>query len=228
MTALRETTKKLVIDALDRTYFTADSFSVNFSQNENPFVTITFIPYKKFQFSISRQASGINVSGYVSTEAPGTHIETGEKYKQDNLSAAFKAIGPWADRILEDYRAKNPIVDEFEEFRKKFSEQIEEHIQDKDAHFSADEAQIMRTRLDELSAKLHEVWEKSEAAEQRLKDAEKAIERIKEDLNIFPKGVWYRMAGNKILGAVQKAMGSTEGRQFALEAAKKFLLEGPK
>lgn len=227
MTALRETTKKLVIDALEKTYFTSSSFSVNFSNNANPFVTITFIPHNKFQFSIGRPG-GYNATGFISTEAPGTHIETGEVYKQDNLTNAFKAIGPWADRILEDFRAKNPIIDEFEDFRKKFSAQMDEHIKDKDAHFSADEAKTMRDRLDELSAKLHELWERAEATENRIKEAEQTIERLKEDINIFPKGVWYRIAGNKILGAVQKVMGTTEGRQFALETAKKFLLEGPK
>lgn len=227
MTALRETTKKKIAEALDKTYFTGSSFSLLFKENSDPFVVIKFIPEERFSFSIG-EPSGYNSSGYISEEAPGLHIETGERYKHDNLASALKAIGPWTERILEDYRSRNPVIDEFEAFRKTLSEQVEAHIQDKESHFTDEEAQALREKLDELSAKLHEVWEKSETTEQKLKEAEQEIERIKNDIAIFPKGVWYRVAGSKIVGAVKKVMGSAETRQFALEAAKKFLLEGPK
>lgn len=227
MTTLRETTKKKIVEVLDKTYFTASNFTLKFDEINDPFLTITFIPEKRFSFSIS-ESSGYNASGYVTDEAPGLHIETGEKYKHESLSNAIKAITQWTERILEDYRSRNPVIDEFEAFRKTLEEQIEEHIQDKDAHFSEEEAKSLRERLDELSVKLQEVWEKSEATEQMLKDAKQEIERIKTDVSIFPKGVWYRVAGSKIVGAMKKVMGTSEGRQFALEAAQKFFLEGPK
>lgn len=227
MTALRETTKKKIQEALEKTYFTASSFSVRYEEGGDPFVVIIFIPEKQFTFSIS-EPSGYNSSGYVTDEAPGLHIETGEQYKRENLANALKAIVPWAERILEDYRSKNPVIDEFEAFRKSLSEQIEAHVLDKDAHFTEEEARSLRARLDELSTKLHEVWERSEATDQKLKEAQQEIERIKNDVAIFPKGVWYRIAGGKIIDAVKKVVGTPEGRQFALEAAKKFLLDGPK
>lgn len=227
MTALRETTKKKIVESLEKTYFTASSFSVQFAETGDPFVIITFVPEKRFSFSVS-EPPGYNTSGYMTDEAPGMHIETGEKYKHENLASALKAIGPWTERILEDYRSRNPVVDEFEAFRKTLSEQMDAHIQDKDAHFSEEEAQSLRVRLDELSAKLREVWEKSETTEQKLKEAKQEIERIKNDIALFPKGVWYQVAGSKIVGAMKKVMGTAEGRQFALEAAKKFFLEGPK
>lgn len=227
MAALRETTKRNISEALEKTYFTGSSFSVQFVENGNPFVAITFLPEKRFSFWAS-EPSGYNVSGYITEEAPGMHIETGERYKHENLANVLKAIGPWAERILEDYRSRNPVIDEFEAFRKTLSEQMEAHIQDKDAHFSEEEAKSLRERLDELSAKLREVWERSETTEQKLKEAKQEIDRIKSDISVFPKGVWYQVAGGKIVGAMKKVMGSAEGRQFALEAAKKFFLEGPK
>ncbi|GBG14645.1 uncharacterized protein NMK_2244 [Novimethylophilus kurashikiensis] len=227
MTALRESTKKKIFEMLEKSYFTSSSFSLQFVEDSNPFLTIAFIPEKKFSYSISEPA-GYNSNGYISDEAPGVHIETGERYKHENLSAALKAIGPWIERILEDYRSKNPVIDEFEAFRKALCEQINEHIHDKDSHFTENEAEALRTRLDELNEKLKQIWEKSEITAQKLKEAEQEIERIKNDIAIFPKGVWYQVAGSKLVSAVKKVMGSAEGRQFALETAKKFLLDGPK
>lgn len=227
MTALRETTKKKIVETLEKTYFTSSSFSVQFREGEDPFLLIAFISDKKFSFAIS-ESSGYNASGYITEEAPGHHIETGEKYKHENLSAALKAISPWAERIHEDYRAKNPLVDELESFRQSLADQIEQHVQDKEAHFTADEANALRAKLDELAARLQVLGDKSDATERKLAEARQEIDKIKADLSIFPKAVWYRVAGNKVLGIVKKVAGTAEVRQFALDAAKKLFLDGPK
>lgn len=227
MPALRETTKKKIFESLEKTYFTASSFSIQFNETEDPFMIITFMSEKKFSFSVS-EAPGYNTSGYITDEAPGMHIETGEKYKYENLTSVLKAIGPWTERILEDYRSKNPVVDEFEVFRKTLSEQMDQHIQDKNAHFSEEEANSLRARLDDLSARLHEVLQKSETTEYKLNEVKQEIDRIKNDIALFPKGVWYQVAGSKVVGVMKTVFGTAEGRQFALEAAKKFFLEGSK
>ena len=227
MTTLRETTKKKILDALEKTYFTASSFSVQFHEGEAPFLVIGFVGDKRFKFSIS-EPPGYNTVGYITEEAPGVHIETGEKYKHENLSAALKAITSWVERIHEDYRSKNPIVDELESFRQMLADQIEHHVHDRDAHFSAEEANELRQKLDELGARLQQLAEKNDANERRLDEARQELEKIKADVAIFPKGVWYRVAGSKVLGIVKKVAGTAEGRQFALEAAKKLFLEGPK
>lgn len=227
MTTLRETTKKKIVESLEKTYFTASSFTINFNDGEDPFLVIAFLGDKKFRFLVS-EPSGYNSTGYITEEAPGLHIETGEKYKHESLTSALKSVAPWAERIHEDYRAKNPLIDEIEAFRQMLGEQIEQHVLDRDAHFSAQEASEMRDKLDELADRLQQLAEKNDAAERRLDEARQDLEKIKADLAIFPKGVWYRVAGSKVLNVFKKVTGTAEGRQFALEAAKKLFLEGPK
>ncbi|MDC4227321.1 MAG: hypothetical protein MPW15_24535 [Candidatus Manganitrophus sp.] len=140
----------------------------------------------------------------------------------------MKSISPWVMRILEDYRTQNPLIDEFENLRSSLSEQIEKHIADESAHFSSEEIASIRSSLDDISVKLAEISEKTAEQERQLLNAQNELKGLKADLEIFPKGVWYRMAGSKVLNILKKAATSKEGRNFVLEAAKKFLLEGPK
>jgi hypothetical protein len=223
MTQLRETTKRKILLALEKSHFTSSSYSVEYSDDTTTFLTITFLPNKGFTFVAAESYTGIT-----SAEAPGQHKLTSETFKHVSLDDCLKAIAPWTARIIEDYRAHNPIIDEFEALRKSLGEQIEKHITDESAHFSAEEASSIRFKLDELSAKLSEVSEKTTEQEKQLRDAQQELKALKQDLDVFPKGVWYRMAGSKVLNIIKKAAFSKEGRDFALEAAKKFLLEGPK
>jgi len=223
MIPLRETTKRKVIAVLEKSYFSLSSFTVLFDENDREFLQITFLPRKTFRFVISGYGTTFSTS-----EAPGMHVLTGETLKREDLDTALKAIAPWINRILEDYRTQNPIVDEFETSRKSLNEKLEQHLNDDDSHFSAEEASAIRVKLDELSAKLAEVCEKNAEYEKNLRDAKAEIQSIKADLELFPKGVWYRMAGGKDLSVIKKVVTSKEGRDFALEAAKKLLLEAPK
>ena len=223
MTQLRETTKKKIFAFLEKSHFTSSAYSVEFIDETSTFLEITFLPNKNFTFEANETYSGLTTS-----EAPGLHKFTSESFKQTSIDECLKAIGPWTTRILEDYRAHNPIIDEFESLRKSIREQIDSHITDEAAHFSTEEASAMRAKLDELSVKLSEVSEKTAEQEKQLREAQQEIKALKQDLEIFPKGVWYRMAGSKVLNIIKKAATSKEGRDFALEAAKKFLLEGPK
>ncbi len=223
MTQLRETTKKRIFAALDKSHFTSSAYSVEFSDDTTSFLTITFLPNKGFIFVANDTYSGIT-----SSEAPGQHKLTSETFKHTSIEECLKAITPWTVRILEDYRVHNPIIDEFETLRKTLGEQIEKHITDEAAHFSAEETTAIRAKLDELSNKLSEVSQKTAEQEKQLREAQQEIKSLKQDLEVFPKGVWYRMAGSKVLGIIKKAATSKEVRDFALEAAKKFLLEGPK
>ena len=223
MVQLRETTKRKVYAALEKSHFTASSFAVNFNEEETKFLMIVFLPNRSFSFAAER-----NYTGLSTIEAPGQHIVTDETSKQASLDDCLKAITPWIARILEDYRSQNPLIDEFETLRKTLGEQIEKHIADESAHFSPDEVIEIRKKLDDLSSKLAEVTEKTAEQEKQLRDAQAELKTLKSDLDVFPKGVWYRMAGSKVLTIIKRAATSKEGRDFALEAAKKFLLDGPK
>ena len=225
MTRLRDATKAEIRQTLEGTYFTANSFSVAHNEADQHFLQITFIPNPSSKFSIRKASSGNR--GFVTVEAPGEHIETGEAYGRDDIDDCINAIKPWASRIYDDLKARSPFLDEFEKFKKQMSEQFEEHLSDPSAHFSEEEIVALKQKLDTLSEKLTEVTEKNSETEKKLATALQEIEQVKSDLSMFPKGVWYRVAGSKVLNAIKKVSTSSEGRQLALEVARKYLLGGP-
>jgi hypothetical protein len=223
MTRLRETVKKKVYTLLEASHFTSCSYSVEFIEESPIFLRIAFLPNENFIF----QASS-NYSDLETKEAPGLHKYTTETFKQASIDGCLDAIEPWTVRILEDYLAQKPVVDEFESLRNSIQERINLSTTDEAAHFSIDEVSDMRAELDELFTKLSGLTEKTAEQEKRLRDAEKEIKILKQELEFLPKGVWYRMASSKVIDILKKVAASKEGRDFALEAAKKLLLGSTK
>jgi hypothetical protein len=224
MISLREVTKRRILATLEKSHFTASGYDIKYSTTESNFLHITFLPNKKLYFAATDQ-----YGGFRSEESPGVLQTDEETFKHASLEDCLKAIAPWATRILEEYRALNPIVDEFETLKKSIAEQIEQHAADETAHFSREEAEAIRTKLDELGAKLAELSDKSATQEHQLREANAEIKSLKTDLELFPRGVWLRMAGGKVINLVKKVATSKEGRELAFTAAKKLLqLDGPK
>ena len=225
MTRLRESTKREIQETLESTYFTASSFSVKHNEKNTRFLQIFFLPNPEMNFSVRTNTQPGR--GFISHEAPGIHIESGEEYTREDIGSCIRAIKSWASRIHEDYKARNPVLDEFEKFKKQMAEQFNEHLTDPSAHFTEDEISALKEKLDSLAKKLDEITDKNYATEKKLDAALKEIEQVKSDLSVFPKAVWYRVAGGKILNAIKGVATSSEGRQLALEAAKKYLLSSP-
>ena len=62
-----------------------------------------------------------------------------------------------------------------------------------------------------------------EISESQIKEFEREIANIKDDLEVFPKGVWHKVAGNKLLKAMGSFFRSKEARQLLVEGFKKLL-----
>ena len=224
MISLRETTKRRIIATLEKSHFTASSYEISYSVTEPEFLRITFIPNKVFYFAAIEQ-----FGNYRSEESPGILRTDAEAFKHLSLEEALKAISPWTARILEEYRTLNPIIDEFEALKQSISEQIEQHAADDSSHFTREEAEVIRQKLDELATKLADLSDKTVEQEKQLREANAEIKTLKSDLELFPRSVWLRMAGSKVVGIVKKVATSKEGRELAVAAAKKLLqIEGPK
>ena len=76
---------------------------------------------------------------------------------------------------------------------------------------------MLQKRVDELEKK----YNLSEKDAQNVKDA---ISSSKSDITIYPKGIWYRTAGNKVINALRAALKDRDVRDVLLEVTKKLLL----
>ena len=131
-------------------------------------------------------------------------------------------------RIEDEYRTQHPILDDFESFRQSMENKFRAHVEDEHLHFTASQAQELRTKLDELASELINLSEKTNEGERKLQEAKAAIDSLKVDLDKLPRGIWFRKAGGKTISILKSVVASKEAREFALDAAKKFFLEGPK
>lgn len=223
MSNLRAVTKQRFIEALENSYFAAANYTVTYPDDDEVEIDIEFIPRPDFQFRVS--SSG---GRFRTTESPGEHLVIGDSNVRDDISECIYAVTEWARRIEEEYRITNPVVDDFEAFRESIASRLKEHVADEHVHFTATEAEDLRAKLDELKDKLTSLSEKSEGFEHRLATAIAELESLKPDLEKMPRGIWYRKASGKALNAMKGLIASKEVREFALEAAKKVFLEGPK
>lgn len=227
MIKLRATTKKDIVNALDRSYFTAQSFDVKFNEEKSTFLEIIFLPITEFKFTASVNTSYGNKSQWKISEAPGIYLRQAEESLTSNFDEVVKSIDKWADRILEDYRhSKSQSFPDFSEFQSLIEKQVKETEDTPNELFSVEEADQIKSNLDELYKKFSELAKDNETLKKELATVKSQLEGIKGDTELFPKHTWYRVSGNKLIKILKKLSETTEVRQLVVEAVKKYLLGG--
>ena len=227
MAKLRSTTKQIIFDTLENTYFTASSFEIKYYENRKEFLEITFIPQKAFSFKASKNSSYSSRSNWITSEAPGLHLSESENFSINNFDSIVEHLSEWANRILEDYRyGKKDEFDEFEDFQKQVDAKVEETSDDENQSFSKDEANQLKEKLDSLYRKFESLSEENDELKSQLTSIKTEIESLKGDVEHFPKKAWYQITGNKIVKLMKKVATTPEGRKLIAETAKKYLIGG--
>ncbi|TAM44013.1 MAG: hypothetical protein EPN55_12335 [Gammaproteobacteria bacterium] len=218
MKKLRPLSLRGIEQILDDSYFTKASFQITNAPDDEPFLVISFVPDDRFFFKAYSAES--EKQKYLTYEAPGNHMSTGEEYEYSDFNKVEWAIRSWAKRIKEDYDQRASAKDEIEEFVEKLRKQFPEAPE---GEFTDSEVENLKARLSDLENVVEQQAQKLKASEWEISQFKKEIEAIKGDLHRFPKPVWYKVAGNKILKAVGKFLTSGEGRQLIVEVIKRLL-----
>lgn len=224
MSTLREKTKSKFLAVLEESYFSGANYSVAYPDGGEVELAVTFIPRPEFQFTFTRYSS----TKYKTIEFPTEHLLAEDSYVRDDINECVQALCQWTQRIEEEYRTDHPVLDEFDSFRKSMEAKFRTHVEDEHSHFTKEQADALRSRLDDLANELAGLTERTTESERRLVQANADIEAMKADIDRLPRGIWFRKAGAKTVSILKSVVTSKEGRDFALAAAKKFLLEGPK
>lgn len=221
MSELRPTTLQEIERTLDRSYFTKHSFTITNTPKASPFLRIVFSPKPKFHYFVSAALDG----SFTTDEAPGEHLASGEKNSRKSFQSVIGALSSWIARIQDDLYSTKSEKDEIEEFIEQFRSKIfaategEEETTD----FSSQEIQDLRDKLDSLQKFIEGQAAKIEASEQQIKKFEEEIVNIKNDLSYMPKGVWKKVAGNKLLKSVREFLNTSEGRKLIADGFKKLI-----
>ena len=222
---LRAATKQSVFNLLDESYFGASNFTLEFGNGSPMWIKIFFIPNKNFYFYVEQASLGTIF--YSAKAAPGVKLLRPDTYMCQTFDGCIAKVPEWICRVKEEVIDSNPLNRELQEVRKQLEEKIDFLGERQEDFFSKVEANQLTERLNEFSSRL-ESLAKTNTELQEVVDGLKArIDELVVATEEVNKGTWFRMAGSRLLSTAKAIIGSKQGREFALEAAKKVLLEGP-
>ncbi|MCE5163774.1 Uncharacterised protein [Plesiomonas shigelloides] len=235
MSILKDTVKSLIIHNLNSNDFCREDFTIEFPDKGSTLAKIIFTAKPTFHFNINEVSpspfrQSLNANRSVETEdkivcsiSPGDYKNIEQKTHPD-LSVAIYSISTWLSNIkTELINSRNSNHIEIDEITKSLQESIEAGISNPDSYFTKQEADALKEKLNELQKRI-DILENQENISRENKDViDKAIIKTKNDIDLYPKGVWYRTAGNKIINAMKEILKTQEGRTALLELTRKLL-----
>ncbi len=235
MSTLRNSIIKQILDSLLNGEFQLEDFECNFPDGERTLATITFKAYPNYEFLIIEDYIGNNLvkamaniqgggkKSLKTVEKPG-EFKNHEETVHENIDDCISRVHYWVQNIRQDlvdlqHVSKTTIDEVIVNFQK----QIDDSIENPEEYFDDDEKQKIINKLNTLQERVDDLEKKFDIPEEKSKKIAKAIEKSKSDIEIYPKGIWYKTAGNKIISSLKHALGTKEGREVLLEITKKLL-----
>ena len=222
MSELRPATIQSIRAKLDQSHFTVSSFEIDNQANQSPFLTIKFIPDDRFTFQVRETSDYQSEIQYETIESPGNHMASGENYEYKSFARIIVAVAAWARRIEQDFRTRRPQDSELEEFLNALKQKVAQSPND-NRYFTKDEADELKEKLSSLESVIQKQAESLEKSEKEIAEFKQQLNEIKTDIDQFPKGVWYQVAGSKIIKAVSGFVSSAEGRKLISDSIKNLL-----
>ncbi len=237
MTKLRNSKINEIISRLERGEFCIEDFDISFPANSVELAIITFKPYPKYSFRIEESYeytdNPLNYFGPLNKKDKNKTIKTieepgdyknYEKNRQKNIDDCISRISNWVNNIHQDLlAAKNNPVLEPDEIIENFQETVEQKLEDPENFFDKKEQEEIRNQLDDLKDRVTSLEKQFNIPAEDTNTIISTIEKSKEKLEQYPKGVWYKTTGTKILKTLKTVLTSKEGREFLLEMGKNLL-----
>lgn len=222
---LRAVTRQQVIDIVENSYFGSENYSIQFPGGDSEIAfKVDFLPDSRFKFVAERISGQI----FKTTEAPGFELIEAEEERFKGFEEAFARLGGWLERVRQEVIATNPFSREIQELKAQLDEKLASLAEEASGFFTQAEAMNLIDRLSEFEGRLKDLAEQNAELEQAVVKLSKTVTDLKEATHSVNRGTWFRMAGGRLLGGLKSLTKSKEVREFALEAAKKFLLDDPK
>lgn len=222
---LRAVTRQQVAEIIESSYFGSENYSVQFGEvGSDMAFHVRFLADPRFNFTVKR----ITGTHFQTTEVPGVKFLAADEVNFQNFDPVFERLESWLDRVHQEVVAANPFSREILELRTQLDKRLASLGEELSEFFTKSEARELSTRLAEFEQRLRDLAGENADLVQAVEGLKETIADLKEATQSINRGMWFRMAGGRLLGGLKSLSQSKEAREFALEAAKKFLLEGPK
>ena len=141
----------------------------------------------------------------------------------DEFDEVMERITKWCQNVRDNLAIIPVESDTFTELREAIEEQIEECRWSNDERFSSNEIERLNSKLDELSARFDNMLQENRLTQKDIDQIKREIAEIKGNAKSFPKKIWARVTGNKLIEIMSNFARSQEGRQLIAENIKRLI-----
>jgi polyhydroxyalkanoate synthesis regulator phasin len=222
---LRAVHRQNFVQILERSFFGLENFTVEFPTSGEQLLNIKFIPETRFSFQLDLPDKD---GDYFSWETPAIEFVKRKPFISKSMEEAATRLENWAERVREEVISANPFSRELASFKQLIDRQLSEMQGQLDDFFSQEEAAELASRLEAFESRLSDLESKNTDLDAAVQALHKTVADLQGALSTVNRGTWLRMSAGRLLSGLKSVAMSKEGRELALEAAKKILLEGPK
>jgi len=219
MGKLRKTIQREIYDILDSSIFTSNDFNVTFGNPDSNqyLISITFKHNNNYSYKIAKTPYN-----YQLTRTPGD-IEEEENTSCTSYEKSISYISLWCNEVRNELKAEQPIYNEIDSLRKMIEENIIINNNSNEAEFSVEEINDLQQKFEDLQTRVEELEKNKIITESQSSNMKDGLQRVKEDIEYYPKDTWIKTASNKVVDLFVSVGKSKEGRQVLAEGGKKLL-----
>lgn len=222
---LRAVTRLEVVEIVENSYFGSENFSLQFGEDSSDVAFyVRFLADPRFDFKAERLVG----EHFRLIETPGEKFLAADQVDIEGFNRVLVRLNRWLDRVRQEIVAANPFSREILDLRTQLDQRLASMGEELAGFFTREEAAELAARLSQFEGRLRELSGENAELLQALESLSKTVSDLKDATQSINRGTWFRMAGGRLLGGLKTLSKNKEAREFALEAAKKFLLEGPK
>jgi len=225
--------------ALEKSRFTPEDFQIELPDTGRILARITFVHKPEYflalleeekqeqvtieqKYLMSTRTERIRHVIYSVRTVPGS-FKTQSDTEVDELDGVLELIPKWCESIRADLYALTPMQDPLEQLRSQLQANLDELVKQPNDFFNEEELSIVDKRFDQLYEEISELREQYSLTKQNLEALQKEIDEFKKSARAYPKGIWARVTGNKLVKATGQLVNSPEGRSFLFQQIRRAL-----
>lgn len=204
---------------LENSHFGSANFNIETFDRGQTLITITFLPFAEYTFSIKHKPDI-----YTFIECPG-EVEYIQKktYNPSDFNSFYDRIKDWCGNIYTEIKYKSFKFDNLNKIKEQLEQNINKKYKNLDQPFDKNEIPEWEIKLNDLYSKFEELQKSHAITKKELEKIKHEFKNIKNDITLFPKGIWLKTTGYKIIGIISKVAQSKIGQKL-LEYATDTLL----
>tara|TARA_R110000823_G_scaffold315310_1_gene446563 strand:- start:12349 stop:13059 length:711 start_codon:yes stop_codon:yes gene_type:complete len=235
MANLKNSVISRILNQLEYGDFCREDFDLTLPDGSLVLAEVKFRALPKYSFVIDEHHTGNKFALAIAfqesetkkvirtIESPGDYRNS-ENHTHQDIGSAVDRISDWVRNIREDLvHSRDVLRTTIDDLSAEFQESIDEKIENPEEYFGEDEQSDLINKLNELQERVEKLEKELELDPKDTAKIESAIEKSKADIKLYPKGVWYKTVGTKLMKLLRQILKTKEGREIAADVAKRLL-----